>query len=655
MSESPNKVVFFDIGDTLGVPIFTLPPPRLRGLDVFPYVHDELQALRAHNVRLGIISNTGDDTGEAVDGVLEASGILDVFESQLRIYSKDVGFTKASPEIFRLAAERAGHAATPHNCLFVGEDKEERRVAREAGFLVAPHPRLAWEVLNGSHLLYVRIRVPYHQRHREWRQALRALPVVPLYVTGEEGRQLYAITTRQAALQLDDLGFEVDRLGREDDPLEREVFLLRDDRQTRSGFLTPEGQSNALFSGNDDAHCLLCSAREGLFVALPAGYTINRYHMQEARHGHTQKLLPDMGLFQSAAPAPQGSSVAALAATAPLAPGLAPEEVQYLRAITPELIRDHVERYAGQKPVQPAEPARITSRHIRHQDNVQATYALARDLESMGNGKFTVSVQRFLHEGHELYNIEAELPGADATLRNEIVLITAHMDSTAAFSDGPYDPVTDPAPGADDDASGVAAVLSVAQVIRNLADTKPPLRTLRFVLFNAEEEGLIGSKAYARWQATRGATIVAVYQMDMVGYRGTNEAPPRPFEVHAGYAPSPAVEARSLVLGQHIARLVGEVASDLKPPQIYQTQTTPPASDPAERRSDHGSFNERGYAACAISEDFFGGPHGDDPVPQPNPNYHKNTDTVVHFAYAADIARVVGAAAVVSANAPASV
>ena len=83
--------------------------------------------------------------------------------------------------------------------------------------------------------------------------------------------------------------------------------------------------------------------------------------------------------------------------------------------------------------------------------------------------------------------------------------MTAHLDSTAAQS-LPYDEATDPAPGADDDASGVAAVLALAEGFAALAATSPPARTLRFVLFNAEEEGLVGSRAYARLQrARRGA------------------------------------------------------------------------------------------------------------------------------------------------------
>ncbi|HEX2079646.1 MAG TPA: M20/M25/M40 family metallo-hydrolase, partial [Longimicrobium sp.] len=206
----------------------------------------------------------------------------------------------------------------------------------------------------------------------------------------------------------------------------------------------------------------------------------------------------------------------------------------------------------------------------------------------------------------------------------------------------------DPAPGADDDASGMAGVLAIAESLAAAAAGGPPRRTLRFVLFNAEEHGLVGSKAYVRDQAAVGAPIVAAFQMDMIGF---NAKDPRAFEVHAGYWPLPEVQERSRVLAERVARLTPQVSSTLPPPQLYLSRGPSGADrDPAERRSDHASFQERGYAACAVSEDFFAGPDPSAPAPEPNPNYHRDGDTFVDFEYAADIARAVGAAAWVTAS-----
>jgi bacterial leucyl aminopeptidase len=94
------------------------------------------------------------------------------------------------------------------------------------------------EVLHGKHLRFVRVTVPAKDHGSGgWREAIRDLAVVPIHVTGETGTTVYAIATSGAASRLDDLGFEVLRLGSEDLPLATEVYFLRDDRQTRTGFL----------------------------------------------------------------------------------------------------------------------------------------------------------------------------------------------------------------------------------------------------------------------------------------------------------------------------------------------------------------------------------------------------------------------------------
>nr|MBP7688686.1 M20/M25/M40 family metallo-hydrolase [Thermoflexales bacterium] len=81
---------------------------------------------------------------------------------------------------------------------------------------------------------------------------------------------------------------------------------------------------------------------------------------------------------------------------------------------------------------------------------------------------------------------------------NEIVLITAHLDDM---------PSTGRAPGADDNASGSVGVLMAAQLMHGQLFE----RTVRFVLFTGEEQGLCGSGAYADTVFAAGDNIVAVY------------------------------------------------------------------------------------------------------------------------------------------------
>jgi leucyl aminopeptidase len=216
MDTQPPPAAFFDIGNTLAsVRLSPRQPHRLERLDVYPQVPDVLQELRDNGVRLGIVSNIGQETEEDVRRVLEEAGLYDFFEPSLLVYG-----AKDSPEIFRRAAERADHSESPERCVYIGEDRDERGYALEAGFRVTPHPRLAREALNGSRLRYLRVTVPVGHRDSDgWREAILRLPVVPIHVTGENGTRVYAIATSSAASQLDDLGFEVLRLGGEDLPL----------------------------------------------------------------------------------------------------------------------------------------------------------------------------------------------------------------------------------------------------------------------------------------------------------------------------------------------------------------------------------------------------------------------------------------------------
>ena len=467
------------------------------------------------------------------------------------------------------------------------------------------------------------------------------------------------------AAQLDDLGFWVDRLGSEDEPLRTDLFLLRDDRQTDSGFLAPEGNSLGFFGAAGAARRVLASTPEGLLVSVPAGRSVESYHFAGARHGHNLKLVASLALLESPDPADNPRLAATIDAAPELfaegfadvlagppadetATGLAaspalsaPERSRISEMVRPQRIERWVQRYTGPAPV---EGGPILSRHIHHPDNARAVRTLCHDLAALGadgGRRLAVRTHRFVHEGRALENVEATLGGSG---RAGVVLVTAHLDSTGARGSG-YRASVDAAPGADDDASGVAGVLCAAETLLALTGgSTRPRRELRFVLFNAEEHGLVGSRAYAREQARLGARIVAVLQMDMIGH---DVLTGRSFELHAGFGASAAVEARSRRLAALVSALVPLISPSLPRPQLYPAA---PASDPAEARSNHYSFQVEGYAACLASEDFFVGPGSSAPAPDPNPNYHLPADAAVNARYAADIARAVIAAAWVSAT-----
>jgi hypothetical protein len=632
-----EAVAFFDIGNTLATVVVAASGDRIERLSVYPDVPSVLTELRDRGVRLGIISDRGPIPAEQVNHALETAGILEFFVPALVVYGR-----KDSPRVFEQAAAQVGEPGPGRRLLFVGEDPAERAQALRADFLVAPHPRFALAVLERHvPLRYVRVTVPQSQAGANWRAALNDLPFVPLRVTDQAQTTVYAITTPPAAARLDDLGFLVDRLGVEDEPLATDLYLLRDDLQRDSGFLQPDGNSSSFFELGPASRRVLTSTREGLFVTIPAGRSVESYHFTGTRHGHTLKLVPSLTLLGAFDDSASSRLVADEAELPSGAVTLSAEENETLQArIGRQRLARDVERYSGAQQAD-RRGTRIRSRHIHHAGNAKAVELLVGELEQIGADRFLLRRHQFSHEGRLLENVEAELPSSGL---DGIVLVTAHLDSTARRQLG-FKPALDPAPGADDDASGIAGVLAAADAIQALdAALGVPRRSVRFVLFNAEEHGLAGSGAYARSQAAHRVPIVAVFQMDMIGF---DVVPDRTFELHAGFTPSASIQARSLGLAQTIAHLRPQVSPQLSAPQIYPAEGE---IDEAEDRSDHTSFHNAGYIACLASEDFFFGPGSGAPEPEANPSYHLPTDTVINPAYAADIARLAAAAAWVAAT-----
>ncbi len=219
-----------------------------------------------------------------------------------------------------------------------------------------------------------------------------------------------------------------------------------------------------------------------------------------------------------------------------------------------------------------------------------------------------------------------------------LVIVGCHLDSTGA-NDAGYDPATSPASGADDDGSGVAGTLALARWMWGMRGT---LRhTVRFCFFNGEEQGLIGSKAYASTLKAYGAPVRAAVCMDMIGY---NSDANRLFEVHAGYT-DPAVRDASVPIASTIASWAACLGA-LPAAQVHQG-TSPYGgpdrllSDGAINRSDHAAFHQQGYPAVVVTEDFFGN-LASEPSADPNPDYHRDADAVVDSVYAADIICAVG-------------
>ena len=97
--------------------------------------------------------------------------------------------------------------------------------------------------------------------------------------------------------------------------------------------------------------------------------------------------------------------------------------------------------------------------------------------------KLAVDIQaRFNEDDPRTHNVIAEIPGSDAALKDEIVMVGAHLDSWHTGT------------GATDNADGVATAMEAMRILKTLGVR--PRRTIRVALWAGEEQGLLGSKAY---------------------------------------------------------------------------------------------------------------------------------------------------------------
>jgi len=112
-------------------------------------------------------------------------------------------------------------------------------------------------------------------------------------------------------------------------------------------------------------------------------------------------------------------------------------------------------------------------------------------------------------------NVFAVLPGRDPKLRSQYVVIGAHFDHLGRSTEGALDPEdkTGVRKGADDNASGTAAVLELARILAK----NPPRRSVIFANFSGEENGLLGSQYFIEHSPVPVDSIAAMLNFDMVG------------------------------------------------------------------------------------------------------------------------------------------
>lgn len=119
-------------------------------------------------------------------------------------------------------------------------------------------------------------------------------------------------------------------------------------------------------------------------------------------------------------------------------------------------------------------------------------------------------------------NVIGILDGSDPTLKNETIVIGAHYDHLGLGGEGSLAPKEGGIHhGADDNASGTAGVLELARFFTSPGNR--PRRTIVFIAFSGEEEGLLGSNYYVNHPIVPLANTVAMINMDMIGRMKNNK------------------------------------------------------------------------------------------------------------------------------------
>jgi len=182
-------------------------------------------------------------------------------------------------------------------------------------------------------------------------------------------------------------------------------------------------------------------------------------------------------------------------------------------------------------------------------------------------------------------NVVAVIPGS--VFPENIIVLGGHYDSLTMF--GALEP------GADDNASGTVAVMEAARVLANYTFEN----TMVFIAFASEEFGLFGSNAYARDASNRGDNILAMLNVDMIGYVAAGDT--QDVDIIAGSGSSGLRELAFWATEQYVPGFPAIVGSGM-----------------IGGSSDYASFTKYGYPAIWYFED----------VAQDSPYIHTANDTI---------------------------
>jgi len=216
----------------------------------------------------------------------------------------------------------------------------------------------------------------------------------------------------------------------------------------------------------------------------------------------------------------------------------------------------------------------FVNRYYTTTGGTDASNWLQQKWAGMTTGRADISVAQFAHTGFNQKSVILTITGTDNA--SEVVVLGAHLDSTVGTTGE-----TSRAPGADDDASGIASITEALRAM--VASGYKPRRTIKMIGYAAEEVGLRGSQAIAQNFKTNNVNVVGVMQLDMTNYKGS----PKDIYIYTDYTDS--------LQNNFIANLI----------TAYQPTLTIGYDVCGYGCSDHASWTAQGYRASLPFEAAF--------------------------------------------------
>lgn len=228
------------------------------------------------------------------------------------------------------------------------------------------------------------------------------------------------------------------------------------------------------------------------------------------------------------------------------------------------------------------------NRYYTTQAGLESAQWIKGTWENLASGYSNASVEYFNHSWKQP-SVIMTVTGQKQP--DEIIVLGAHLDSTVGGGVGE----NTSAPGADDDASGIA---TLTEVIRAITSTGyKPDKTVVFMGYAAEEVGLRGSNAIASSYKNQGKNVIGVFQLDMTNYKGSSS------DIYI------IDDYTNAAQNQFLENLVN----------TYQTNLTVGHSRCGYGCSDHAAWHNNGFVASFPFEATFSGS---------NPSIHTANDTL---------------------------